>query len=77
MMKRFQKNVTLSIEQEVFLKENFGKLNLGEIAKSIGVTYNKLHNNARVLGMVKSRGLEMSKGKGTFDEELFFKDYKF
>lgn len=76
-MKRFQKNVTLSIEQEIFLKENFGKLNLGEIAKSIGVTYNKLHNNARLLGLVKSR-IHINEDKnGVFNEESFFKHYTF
>jgi hypothetical protein len=76
-MKRFQKNVTLSIEQEIFLKENFGKLNLGEIAKSIGVTYNKLHNNARLLGLVKSRVPVNVNENGVFNEELFFKHYNF
>lgn len=74
--KRWQKNITLSEDQLRYLKDNFNKKCFRDISSFLGVTYNKLHNNARLLGMVKTRSCA-DKGTGDlFDEDNFFKNYK-
>jgi len=48
-----QKNITVTPEQVEFLKQNHGKINNATLAKMLGLTYNKTHNNLRVIGLVK------------------------
>lgn len=54
-MYRIQKNITLNEEQLKFVKDNHGKMNLGQIAKMLGLGYTKVHRNTLLLGMVKPR----------------------
>ena len=74
-----QHNITISPEQVEFVKTNFGKINNSELAKMLGLSYNKTHNNLRLLGLVtprKDTG-KVVKMDGYFDEEDFFKHYQY
>lgn len=55
MVKTWQKNQTITDEQRKFAEANIGKMHIGEISKMLGISYNKLHNNLRLLGLVGSR----------------------
>lgn len=76
MKKRWQKNLTVSKEQMDLIKANHKKISNREIAVMLGITYNKLHNNLRFVGLVKSKA-KVVKMDGYFDEEAFFKHYAY
>lgn len=77
-MRRHQKNLTIDKKYISFIEENFGKMNIRQIADSIGVTYNKLHNNLRVMGKVKTKTqIPVKVSSKKFDADDFFKNYKF
>lgn len=48
-----QKTVTLSIEQQEYLKANYGKISITSLAKMLGLKYNKTLNNLIVMGVHK------------------------
>lgn len=54
-MYRHQINVTIPVEKIPIIKEHHGKIKNRELAKLVGVTYNKLHKNLIVLGFVHSK----------------------
>lgn len=79
-MKRVeQKNLTITVEQQDFLKANHGKMNNAMLAKMLGLTYNKTHNNLRLLGLVepKKSTAKIVDFNTYFDAEKFFKQYRY
>ena len=54
-MYRHQINITIPEEKIPIIKEHHGKIRNRELAKMVGVTYNKLHKNLIVLGFVRSK----------------------
>ena len=72
-----QKNTTLSKEQLEFLKVNKDNMSVGEIAKMLGIGYNKAHNNLKLLGLYSPRTAKVIKMEGFFDVEDFAKFYKY
>lgn len=80
MIRRHQKNITLSDSQKEFLLGNFPIKDLKTISKELKLNYGKVHNNARLLGLVKPlqiKEVKIDNGNGYFDEELFFKLYNY
>jgi hypothetical protein len=75
----FQKNITLSPEQEKYVKENAGKMTNGKIAIALGITYNKLHKNMGLMGLVKRKGdiAKVISMEGYFDTNKFFSYYRY
>lgn len=73
---RKQTNITLNEEQKKFVLDNFGKMNIGEISKMLGLGYNLVHNNLRVMGKVKTKMTKVIKMDGMFDIDSFGKFYK-
>lgn len=53
--RRRQFNVTMPESDIAFVKENFGKKSIRQIASHLGINYSTLHNNLRVMGYVKSK----------------------
>jgi len=77
-MKRYQQNITISKEQAEFVKSNHGKMNIGSISKMLGLTYNKLHNNMRLMGLVTpKKQAKVVKMKGYFNIDDFAKHYTY
>jgi hypothetical protein len=79
MEKRWQKQITLTPEQREFVESNLGKMDIGSIAKMLGLGYNKVHNNLRLMGKVKLRPkAKVVQMKGYFDVDTFYKEnYRF
>jgi hypothetical protein len=77
MKKHWQKNKTITKAQEKFIKANKGKMNNVELAKMLGLPYNKLHNNLRLMGLVKTKITPVVQMNGYFDEQAFFKHYEY
>lgn len=75
MIRYHQKKTTLSEEHLNFLKENVGKMTVGKLSAMLGVTYNKVHNNLRVLGFVKSNKATVINMNGYFDVDSFQRRY--
>ncbi len=77
--RRYQKNITLTKEQVDYINENFGKISLIQMARNLGVDYNKVHCNARLLGKVNPLGIrEFNFNKnGYFDIGKFKKYYEY
>jgi len=74
----YQQNVSLTPDQVEFVKANKDKMNVGELAKMLGLTYGKVHNNLKVLGLVKRRKAVVVKMDGYFDvEEFQYRYYNF
>ncbi len=76
-MYRVQKNITISDEQKKFIENNHGKMNIGELSKMLGLTYNVTHKNLGLMGMVKKRKARIVTMEGYFDLEEFAKKYKY
>lgn len=76
-MNYFQKNITITEEQLELVKKYHKKICNREIAAMIGVTYNKLHNNLRVVGLVKEHGAKVVdfEKDGLFDVDGFKRKY--
>lgn len=73
-----QKNITLTQEQQDFLKLNHGKISMNDISKMLGIGYGKTVHNARLLGLGKySHRARVVRMDGYFDEETFFKQYRY
>lgn len=79
MEKRWQKNITVTKEQAEYIKTHHGGVSISEISKMLGLTPNKTHNNMRLLGLVSARKNtgKIVKMNGYFDDEEFFKKYKY
>lgn len=79
MSKRVQKNTTLTKEQFDFVNANFGKISIGEISKMLGLGYNKIHNNLRLIGKVKTVQAKVVKMEtnGYFDVDKFAELYRY
>lgn len=72
-----QRNLTVTPEQQEFLKANHGKYNNVELARMLHISYNIVHNNLRLMGLVKTK---FQQGKvvtmeGYFDVDSFGKQY--
>lgn len=78
-MRAEQKNLTITKEQQQFLKANHGKMNNAMLAKMLGLTYNKTHNNLRLLGLVepKKSTAKVVNFKKYFDVDKFGKQYQY
>lgn len=50
-MRRYQKNITISKEQQDYVKANYGKMSNTSLAKMLGLPYNKTLNNLKVMGL--------------------------
>lgn len=72
-----QKNTTLTEQQLEFLKANKGILTVRQIASALGMGYNKIHNNLKLLGLYSPRTTREGKSEGCFDIEDFAKHYKY
>ena len=65
---RKQVNLTIGERQIAELKAMKQKgVKIGEMAAALGLTYNKLHQNMRLLGMVKERKMDIQTPEGFFD----------
>lgn len=74
------RNLTISKEQQEFVKANFGKMNISELSKMLGFNYGKVHKNLRLMGLVKTRGehqAKVVKMAGYFDIDEFAKHYEY
>ncbi len=74
---RKQKFLTITKEQQDFIDLNFGKMNLGSLAKMLGMGYGKLWCNLELLGKVKKQKAKIIKMDGYFDVDQFAKYYNF
>ena len=73
-----QINKTISPEQEEFIKSNFGKMNISALSKMLGLTYNKVHNNMKLMGLCTPRKqAKVVKMEGYFDMDEFAKHYNY
>jgi len=73
-----QVNITLSPDQAEFVKANHGKMNIGTVSKMLGLTYNKVHNNMKLMGLVTPRKqVKVVKMEGYFDVEKFGEYYNY
>lgn len=74
-----QLNITISPEQVEFVKANHGKMNIGELSKMLGLTYNKVHNNMKLMGLCtpRKRTVKIVKMEGYFDMDEFAKHYNY
>ncbi len=70
---RQNKNLTITKKQEAKLRRWHGKINNREIAQKLGLTYNVLYNNIKVLGLHKSKGKECK--AGYFDIDKWAKEF--
>lgn len=77
--RRHQKNITLTDEQMKFIEANFGKMSIGQISKLLGVGYNKIHNNLRMVGKVKTLQAKVVSfdNNGYFDVDKFARYYNY
>lgn len=57
MSRRYQRNVTISPEQELFAKANYGKMTNIALAKMLGIGYGKTLNNLKVMGLYEPKGI--------------------
>lgn len=73
-MRHVQRNITLSPEQRLYVDEHFGKMDLGKISAALGIGYQKLHKNLRVMGKVKTKA-KVIRMDGCFDSENFLNKY--
>lgn len=55
--RRYQRNVTISKEQELFAKANYGKMTNIALAKMLGIGYGKTLNNLKVMGLYEPKGI--------------------
>lgn len=78
-VRRRQKNITLTNEEKEFVLSNIGEMNLRQISKKLEINYNKLHNNARLLGLVKDLKPKVVQfdDNGYFNIDKFAKYYNF
>lgn len=76
--KRWQKNNTVSKEHLEYIKSKHGKMTIGEISATLGLTYNIVHNNMRVCNLVKPRQAKIInfEKNGYFDIDQFGKLYQ-
>jgi len=74
-----QINKTISPEQEDFIKANHGNMNIATLSKMLGLTYNKCHNNMKLMGLCTPRKKEnkVVKMEGYFDIDTFEKYYNY
>lgn len=76
-----QRNLTISDEQREFIQHNDGKVDVGTLAVMLGLSYNKVQHNRRVLGLVKQRAKVIKmvtvNDDELFDLEEFAKAYRF
>jgi len=77
--RRYQKNITVTEEQMKFIESNFGKMPIGQIAKMLGIGYNKVHNNLRMVGKVKTLQAKVVsfEKNGYFDVDRFAQYYNY
>lgn len=52
---RVQKNLTISEEQAILLKENVGKMTIDKLAIMLGLPFQKTYNNMKVLKLTKQK----------------------
>jgi len=73
-----QINITITPEQVEFVKSNHGTMNIGQLSKMLGLTYNKVHNNMKLMGLVTPRKeAKVVKMEGYFDMDEFSKHYTY
>lgn len=74
-----QINMTISEEQAAFVKANYGKMNIPEISKMLGLTYNKVHNNMKLMGLCTPRKKEtpVVNMEDYFNMDEFAKHYNY
>ena len=65
-MYRRNKTITLTAEQEKFVRDNFKKLTQEKIASAIGLNVSTLKNNLYVMGLSKTKGQPKSIAKNGF-----------
>lgn len=72
-----QRNLTINEEQKKFIESNHGSMNISQLSKMLGLTYNKCHNNLKLMGLVTPRKqaiiVDFNK---YFDVDDCFKVYK-
>jgi len=76
---RWQKRVTVSNEQIAFIKSNHGKMSLSQISKMLGLSVGVVHNNMRVVGLIKPKQAKIINfdRNGYFDVDEFQKLYNY
>jgi len=73
---RRQKNVTLTKEEENYLREPYNLLDCKQISRNLGVTYGRIVNNAQLMGLSRPIKEESYDKNGFFDVDVFQKQYK-
>lgn len=76
-MRRYQLNLTITEPQQEFIKKNYGKMNIYSMADQLNLTYNKLHNNLKLMGLFKPKKPNRPAKviEGMFDVSEFGKYY--
>lgn len=73
----YQTGITINPEQQELVRLNHGKMNRAALAKLIGESYSKTVNNIRAMGLSKVKKARVVKMEGYFDEEEFYKCYRY
>ena len=64
------RNITLTDDHQSFVRQNYKKINKREMARKLKITYSKLVNNMRLMGLYDSTdflNVDFATPKGTFD----------
>lgn len=60
MPRRYQRNVTISKDQEEYARANYGKMTNAHLAKMLGIGYAKALNNLKVMGLYEPKGVSVT-----------------
>lgn len=79
MIRRQNKNITITPEQAEYVKSNYGKMSNSCLAKMLGITYNRTINNLRVMKLhePKEIGGVVVEMNEYFDVDKFKKYYEY
>jgi hypothetical protein len=73
----YQTGITITPEQQELIKANHSKMNRAALARLIGESYSKTVNNIRAMGLSKVKKARVIQMEGYFNEETFFKEYRY
>jgi hypothetical protein len=71
------RNCTLTEYEKSYLIENYSEKDCVTIAKELNISYGRLIVNASILGLEKNIPKPTFDRNGFFNEDEFFKQYKF
>jgi phospholipid N-methyltransferase len=69
-------NVTLTEDEQNFLRENFDLFDCKTISRKMGVSYGRIINNAQLMGLSRPKKEESYEKNGYFDVDIFQKQYR-